>query len=49
MNPHEILVNIARYLHAIYDIETNTESPKLNMRIKSHVEKLGDKDATLTE
>jgi len=48
MNTNEILVSMARYIHAVYDIEIDAEDPNLNITTKKYVEKLGKKDETLS-
>jgi len=47
MNQEELLVNMARYIHAIYDVDVGVDDPKLNIKLKKYVEKLGPTDQTL--
>jgi len=47
MNQDELLINMARYIHAIYDIDVGTDDPKLNVKLKKYVEKIGPTDKTL--
>lgn len=47
MNQNEILVNMARYIHAVYDVNVNINDPNLNVILKKYVEKLGAKDEVL--
>lgn len=47
MNTKQILISMARYIHAVYDIEINTDSTNLVDIVKKHVEKLALTDETL--
>jgi len=48
MNTNEILVSMARYIHAVYDIEIDANDPNLNIKTKKYVKKLGENDETLS-
>lgn len=47
MNANEILVSMARYIHAVYDIEIDDNDPNLNIETKKYVEEYGKKDEAL--
>jgi len=47
MEQNELLVSMARYIHAVYDININVSDPNLNITLKKYVEKLDGKDETL--
>jgi len=47
MNTSEILTSMARYIHAVYDIEIDDKNPNLNIKVKKYVKKFSDTDETL--
>ena len=38
---------MARYLHAMYDIELDTNDKELNKLVKKHVQRLGSSDSNM--